>query len=68
VVAVLIVVLVVLLALIWFCQRRLIYLPFGVPGTSAATVFEGGADVRLHTEDGLQLCAWWAPAIGSARA
>ncbi len=69
--AVLIVVLVVLLTLIWFFQRRLIYLPSGVPGMSAATVFEGGADVRLRTEDGLQLTAWWAPAngpaIGSAR-
>jgi uncharacterized protein len=64
---VLIVVLVVLLTLIWFFQRRLIYLPFGVPRMSAATVFEGGADVRLRTEDGLQLTAWWAPAIGSAR-
>ena len=63
---VVIVVLVVLLALIWFFQRRLIYLPFGVPGMSAATVFEGGADVRLRTEDGLQLTAWWAPAIGPA--
>ena len=30
-------------------------------------MFEGGADVRLRTEDGLQLTAWWAPAIGSAR-
>jgi uncharacterized protein len=64
---VLIVVLVVLLTLIWFFQRRLIYLPFGVPRMSAATVFEGGADVPLRTEDGLQLTAWWAPAIGSAR-
>ena len=27
-------------------------------------MFEGGADVRLRTEDGLQLTAWWAPAIG----
>ena len=65
--AVLIVTLAVLLTLIWFYQRRLIYLPFGVPSMSAATVFEGGADVRLRTEDGLQLTAWWAPAIGSRR-
>jgi len=61
------VVLVVLLTLIWFFQRRLIYLPFGMPAMSAATVFEGGVDVRLHTEDGLQLTAWWAPAKGAAR-
>ena len=65
--AVLIVVLVVLLTLIWFFQRRLTYLPFGRPAISAATVFEGGEDVRLHTEDGLQLTAWWAPAKGAAR-
>ena len=64
---VLLAVLVVLLTLIWFWQRRLIYLPFGVPRVSAATVFEGGADVRLRTEDNLQLTAWWAPAIGPAR-
>jgi pimeloyl-ACP methyl ester carboxylesterase len=63
----LVVVLVVLLALLWSCQRRLIYLPFGVPGMSAATVFDGGVDVRLRTEDGLQLTAWWAPATGPAR-
>ena len=62
--AALVVVLVVLLTLIWFFQRRLIYLPFGVPTMSAATVFEGGADVRLRTEDGLQLTAWWAPVNG----
>jgi len=64
---VVIVLLVVLVALAWIFQRRLIYLPFGVPDVSATAVFEAGVDVALHTDDGLQLSAWWAPATGPAR-
>jgi uncharacterized protein len=62
-----VVLLAVLIALVWFFQRRLIYFPFGVPDEPAVTVLDGGQDVVLHTEDGLALDAWWAPATGPAR-
>jgi fermentation-respiration switch protein FrsA (DUF1100 family) len=62
-----VVLLAVLMALVWFFQRRLIYFPFGVPDEPAATVLDGGQDVVLHTEDGLALDAWWAPTTGPAR-
>ena len=61
------VLLVVLVALAWMFQRRLIYLPFGAPDVPASTVFEAGADVALQTDDGLPLTAWWAPATRSPR-
>jgi uncharacterized protein len=61
-----VVVLLVVLALAWTFQRRLVYLPFGTPGPAAA-VLAGGRDVVLHTEDGLALTAWEAPATGPAR-
>jgi len=57
--------LVVMLA--WVFQRRLVYLPFGPPDGSAAAYLDGGRDVALHTADGLDLTAWWAPATGPAR-
>jgi uncharacterized protein len=60
-------VLLVVAALAWLFQRRLVYLPFGVPDEPAATQLDGGRDVVLHTEDGLALTAWWAPATGPAR-
>jgi hypothetical protein len=41
-------------------QRRLIYLPFGVP-PSAASAIPGAEDVVLRTEDGLALGAWFVP-------
>ncbi|HWM00844.1 MAG TPA: alpha/beta fold hydrolase [Actinophytocola sp.] len=61
------VLLVVLVALAWLCQRRLIYLPFGTPDMPASAVLDAGADVVLQTDDGLRLTAWWAPATGSPR-
>jgi len=54
-------------ALAWGFQRRFIYLPYGSPDVLAGAVLDRGVDVRLHTEDGLDLTAWWAPAGGSAR-
>jgi fermentation-respiration switch protein FrsA (DUF1100 family) len=65
--AVVAVLLLLLVAMAWVFQRRLIYLPFGVPDAAAAVVFDGGRDVELHTDDGLTLDAWWAPATGPAR-
>jgi pimeloyl-ACP methyl ester carboxylesterase len=58
---------VVVLALACVFQRRLVYLPFGAPDGRAAQFLAGGTDVVLHTEDGLDLTAWWAPATGPAR-
>ena len=60
-------VLLLLLALAWVFQRRLVYLPFAAPDGPASEVLTGGRDVALHTEDGLDLTAWWAPATGLAR-
>jgi len=57
----------VVVALAWVFQRRLIYLPFGGPDGPAGEYLDGGRDVVLHTGDGLELTAWWAPATGPAR-
>jgi hypothetical protein len=57
---------VILLALIWVGQRRMIYFPFGdVPApheVSSSRVEE----VRFRTVDGLELSAWFFPARGRA--
>ena len=59
-------VIVALLALLWLAQRRLIYLPFGeVP--DASRLFADVEEVRLSTEDGLQLGGWFVP-VESSRA
>ena len=57
---------VVVAALAWVLQRRLIYLPTGQPAAAPEQVLEGGSAVVLHTEDGLDLTAWQAPATGPA--
>jgi pimeloyl-ACP methyl ester carboxylesterase len=66
-VAILGLVAVVLLALVWAFQRRLVYLPGGPPAASAAQVLAGASEVELHTDDGLTLAAWHAPATGARR-
>ena len=58
---VLAVVLAVLVGLLWAFQRRLVYLPDGGPVPAAADVLPGGRDVRLTTDDGLALGAWFVP-------
>ncbi|MHA6617722.1 alpha/beta hydrolase [Pseudonocardia sp. DLS-67] len=58
---------VVVVALAWVFQRRLVYLPFGAPDGPAGAYLDGGRDVVLHTDDGLDLTAWWAPATGPSR-
>lgn len=55
-------VVVLLLALVWAFQRRLIYLPATAPVAPASTVIPGARDVELHTSDGLVLGAWLVPA------
>ena len=47
-----------LIGLLWGFQRSLIYLPQGAPTGAPA----GARDVVLHTDDGLDLAAWWFPA------
>lgn len=66
-VAVVALLLLVVVALAWVFQRRLVYLPFDAPDATASAVLAGGRDVLLHTEDGLELTAWWSPATGPAR-
>ena len=66
-VAILALVTVMVVALVWALQRRLVYLPGGPPTATAAEVLAGASQVELHTDDGLTLRAWHAPATGPAR-
>jgi len=52
----------VVIALAWLFQRRLIYLaePGQVP--AAATILHAGEDVAFDTADGLRLRGWFVPA------
>ncbi len=59
-----VVLVVVLLALAYFFQRSLIYLPSKGPVPPAAQVLPGARDVRLTTADGLTLGAWYVPPTG----
>jgi uncharacterized protein len=63
---VLIVLFTLLVGLLWAFQRSLIYLPAPGPVGAAATVLPGGRDVRLATDDGLELAAWYLPAADPA--
>ncbi|GAB3451212.1 alpha/beta hydrolase [Actinophytocola sediminis] len=53
---------VVVVALAYLFQRRLIYLSSSGPVPAAGTVLSGATDVELRTEDGLTLRAWYVPA------
>jgi uncharacterized protein len=66
-VLVVLVVVAVLIAMAWFFQRRLIYLPLPGPVPPSASVIDGAQDVTLHTSDGLELGAWLVPARGRDR-
>jgi pimeloyl-ACP methyl ester carboxylesterase len=52
-------------ALLWALQRQLIYFPSLGPVPPAADVIAGARDVTLHTDDGLELGAWFVPAAGA---
>lgn len=56
------------IAVLWMFQRQLIYFPDNTRVPPAADVIEGARDVTLHTEDGLDLGAWFVPAEGPAPA
>jgi hypothetical protein len=58
VVAVVVCVLVVASSLVWFGQRRLVYLPDTTDPGAAVEHLAGGSDVELRTSDGLTLRAW----------
>ena len=51
-----------LFGLLWIFQRRLIYQPDAAPVPPVAQLIPGAADVILHTQDGLDLGAWFAVA------
>jgi fermentation-respiration switch protein FrsA (DUF1100 family) len=61
VVGVVVIVMAVGLGALWALQRQLIYLPDSSSVPSAAGVIDGGQDVPLHTEDDLELGAWFFP-------
>jgi pimeloyl-ACP methyl ester carboxylesterase len=52
----------VVMGTLWTIQRKLIYQPDEARVPSAGEVIEGARDVTLHTEDGLELGAWFVPA------
>jgi hypothetical protein len=52
----------VVIGLLWWQQRQLIYFPDSSSVPPAGEVIEGARDVTLHTEDGLELGAWFVPA------
>ncbi len=51
-----------MVGMLWWQQRRLIYLPDASAVPPAGEVIEGARDVTLHTDDGLELGAWFVPA------
>jgi uncharacterized protein len=56
--------LLLMLALLWLGQRRLIYFPSGaVPPVTA--ILPTGEPVVLTTDDGLRLGGWFVPAVGT---
>jgi len=54
------------LGMLWAFQRQLIYFPDPGPVPPAGAVVSGARDVTLHTEDGLELGAWFVPAGADA--
>ncbi|GAA1969529.1 alpha/beta hydrolase [Isoptericola halotolerans] len=56
-----------LLALVWWGQDLLVYHPDRTDPGPAASVLDGGEDVTLRTDDGLELTAWFVPAGATAR-
>jgi uncharacterized protein len=58
---------VLVLAVIWLFQRRLIYFPLNEPVPPAASVLPTAEEVSFQTEDGLPLRGWFVPALGASR-
>jgi len=51
----------VLLAVVWLCQRRLIYFPRSQDVPPVASVLLGAEEISFDTPDGLRLSGWFAP-------
>ncbi|WP_322937036.1 alpha/beta hydrolase [Nocardioides bizhenqiangii] len=49
--------------LLWWQQRQLIYFPDRSAVPPAETVIDGARDVTVRTEDGLELGAWFVPPL-----
>lgn len=58
---------VLLLGFVWAMQRSVIFLPSLDEPPAAGSVIERAEDVRLHTEDGLELGGWLVPPSGGDR-
>ena len=58
---------VLVLAVIWLFQRRLIYFPLNEPVPPAASVLPAAEEVSFQTEDGLPLRGWFVPALRASR-
>jgi fermentation-respiration switch protein FrsA (DUF1100 family) len=58
----------VVIGMLWWQQRQLIYFPDASSVPPAGEVIEGARDVTLHTDDGLELGAWFLPAAPGAAA
>ena len=68
VLVVLLVVVLVLVAVVWFGQRSLMYAPDRSVPPPAAQVLPGGRDVTFETSDGVTLGAWYVPPTGTCTA
>jgi fermentation-respiration switch protein FrsA (DUF1100 family) len=55
---------VVLVALVWVVQRRLMYFPLPQELGPVATALPGAEEVSFRTEDGLRLGGWFLPGAG----
>jgi len=51
----------VLVGMLWWLQRQMIYFPDASTVPAAGDVIEGARDVTLRTDDGLELGAWFVP-------
>src|SRR5713101_2096590 len=51
----------VLLAVVWLCQRRLIYFPRSQDVPPVASILPGAEEISFDTPDGLRLSGWFAP-------
>jgi pimeloyl-ACP methyl ester carboxylesterase len=56
----------VMVGMLWWLQRQMIYFPDASSVPPAGDVIEGARDVTLHTDDGLELGAWFVPAAPGA--
>src|ERR1700730_9668203 len=52
---------VLLAAVVWLCQRRLIYFPRSQDVPPVASMLPGAEEISFDTPDGLRLSGWFAP-------